>query len=468
MNSLATFYAHLLDRRADADAVREPAPEEQPRAWTERHLQCVWYDPALRPRLRDAETGEAVEVVDAGTWNLEAGPDFLNAVLRVGNDTFRGDVEVHVHPRDWDAHGHHKNPLYANVAAHVAYHPGPRPATLPPCARCVALAPLLAGLPAFSFDAIDVSRYPHVIFPLAPRPCEEALKKQPAANAARLLDAAGCYRLAAKAARFRERLARDTPGRVFNEDFFAALGYKNNAAPFRRLAQLYPPDAWPDAPRELHLAKLLGLARLLPPPDAAQDPDTRALLRRLWDYWWANTPARDWPVLQWDVAGRPQNAPFRRLAAAVALFTATPPLYAQLAAFDAASFATREWPRRAADLIASCSRWPEIETRLSLTQPAREPSVLLGEGRVAAILNNVVAPACLAVSPLPDGVVPVLPPEDISLPMRETANRLFGAGHDPALYANSGLRQQGLLQIWNNFCLAARSGCESCALPGSL
>lgn len=74
-----------------------------------------------------------------------------------------------MHPHDWAAHQHHKSPLYANLIAHVTYHPGARPATLPACAHCVALAPLLAGIPAFSFDEIDVTLYPHAVFPPAPR-----------------------------------------------------------------------------------------------------------------------------------------------------------------------------------------------------------------------------------------------------------------------------------------------------------
>jgi len=475
MQNLATFYAHLLRDCGNSNepaTLREPSLHEQtPRAWTERHLQCVWHDPALRPKkLLAAETNEPVEVVEPGAWNLEAGPDFLNAVLRVGSDqrVFRGDVEIHVLPQDWTSHGHHKNPLYQNVVAHVTYFPGPRPATLPACAHCVALAPPLAEIPGFSFDAIDVSLYPHANIPSTPRPCGEALKKLPATDAERLLDAAGCYRLAAKVARFRERLRHNTPARLFYEDFFGALGYKNNEASFRRLAQLYPPDTWPDAPRELHLAKLLGLGRLLPSPDETGDSASRALIRRLWDFWWANTPRDEWTPFAWDHSGRPQNAPFRRLAAAVALATARPLLHEQLAALDIASFTSRQWIRRASKIFSDYERWPEIEARLSLVQPATAPSALLGAGRVAAVLNNVFLPARLAETPLANDAIPVLPAENMSAPMRETAHRLFGPEHDTTLYASSGLRQQGLLQIWNNFCLTTRRGCETCALPAHL
>ena len=55
------------------------------------------------------------------------------------------------------------------------------------------------------------------------------------------------------------------------------------------------------------------------------------------------------------------------------------------------------------------------------------------------------------------------PSESISAPMRTMANRLFGRDHNPgALYSADGLRQQGLLQIFSDFCLNVRGDCAGC------
>lgn len=51
---------------------------------TERHVQAVWYDAALRPKQLFTRRGSAVTVVSPGEWNLGAGPDFRNAVLEIG------------------------------------------------------------------------------------------------------------------------------------------------------------------------------------------------------------------------------------------------------------------------------------------------------------------------------------------------------------------------------------------------
>ncbi|MCA1808565.1 MAG: DUF2851 family protein, partial [Lentisphaerae bacterium] len=68
-------------RLTGSDMVRERSAAF---GYTERHVKCVWYDPRLRPaRLHDMRR-EPVEVENPGRWNLEAGPDFLDALLLVG------------------------------------------------------------------------------------------------------------------------------------------------------------------------------------------------------------------------------------------------------------------------------------------------------------------------------------------------------------------------------------------------
>ena len=46
--------------------------------------------------------------------------------------------------------------------------------------------------------------------------------------------------------------------------------------------------------------------------------------------------------------------------------------------------------------------------------------------------------------------------------------RLFGRDHNPALYRASGLMTQGLLEIWNYFCLSSKTQCADCAFAAAL
>ena len=252
--------------------------------WTERHLQCLWFDPRYRPAALPLPGGETATVLDPGQWNLEAGPDFLNATLLIqpGARQVQGDVEVHVHPSDWDAHSHRDDPAYARVIAHVTWFSGPAPRTLPSGVLAFALAAPVLAQPCISIDDIDLKAYPYAVLPATPRPCEAFLKNDPD-RARAVLAAAGHYRLRAKAARIRAR--REQTGdrhQVFYEEVMTALGYKYNQSPFRTLARLLPAAAL-GVSRETAFARLLGAARLLPQPDAAPDEAGQRCIRTLWD-----------------------------------------------------------------------------------------------------------------------------------------------------------------------------------------
>ncbi len=63
--------------------------------------------------------GLSVSVLSPGRWNHDAGPDFLDARVRIGHRLFRGDIEVHRSASAWTAHGHHNDPHYNRVVLHV-------------------------------------------------------------------------------------------------------------------------------------------------------------------------------------------------------------------------------------------------------------------------------------------------------------------------------------------------------------
>ena len=127
---------------------------------TERHVQALWYDGDLRPAELATSDGAAVRVVHPGEWNLEAGPDFKNAVLEIGGRRVVGDVEVHIRPSDWTAHLHAGDVAYSNVVAHVTWMCGPAPASLPKGAVTICIGGVAAADPMFSPEQIDLAAYP--------------------------------------------------------------------------------------------------------------------------------------------------------------------------------------------------------------------------------------------------------------------------------------------------------------------
>lgn len=67
--------------------------------------------------------GEPLQVIKPGIHNRDAGPDFLDARIRIGDTVWAGNVEIHTEASLWFAHKHHQDRAYDNVVLHVVYTP---------------------------------------------------------------------------------------------------------------------------------------------------------------------------------------------------------------------------------------------------------------------------------------------------------------------------------------------------------
>lgn len=441
---------------------------------TERHLQCIWFDAALRPTTLKTRDGEPVTVVSPGRWNLEAGPDFIDATLLLDGPDRRqisGDIEIHIHPGDWDRHGHGSDPRYRRVIGHITYSPAAvSPRDLPPGTVEIALRDALAANPSFSMDSVDLTAYPYAVA-TEDCPCAAILASWHPDRTAAMLSAAGTFRLEQKAGRFAAQLRHRSADTILYLETMAAFGYKQNSSPFRSLAERVPLDVLqPLAPLDAY-ALLLGVSGLLPDaPSPRWSPETRALLRRLWDAWWPQQTGRSagcLPPDAWTLSSlRPQNHPVRRLAAAATLFAGDHgPLLPRI----------RSLLTKSGDLAALAPLFhppPPLDHwlwHLSLGTARRPaPVALIGDARRAAWCANVLLPLLAATGMDVTSLLPTLPPEETNSVMRQTAHRLFGRDHNPSLYSKSGLLQQGLMQLFHDFCLAERAGCATCPLPAAL
>jgi hypothetical protein len=89
---------------------------------SENLLQFIWqfrlYD-SSRPLL----TNEGLEaiVVHPGSLNKHAGPDFLEAKIKIGNTLWVGNIEIHLKSSDWKKHQHEQNENYSNLILHIVF-----------------------------------------------------------------------------------------------------------------------------------------------------------------------------------------------------------------------------------------------------------------------------------------------------------------------------------------------------------
>ena len=375
---------------------------------TERHLQALWYDRDMRPPVLLDREGREIRVANPGEWNLGPGPDFKNATLEIGRERRRvyGDVEIHLRPSDWTAHGHGEDAAYANVVAHVTWTDGPAPPTLPSDAFSIPVGNMIAAEIGFSPEQIDLTGYPFARLPIEDRPCRKIFDGNP--DLARtVLTNAGAKRLHVKSRHFAVELAASPGNReqVLYESLMESLGYRHNARSFKFIAQRIPYTSIISETENVECAYMAA----------------------------AN-------FVDWDMrCVRPNNSPQKRLAAAARFFAS-----GHMAELLSANDFSPDGCKKCIAILAKHG--------------------LMGKGRAAAVLANVLVPMALAEGRIsrPPGW---LPPEDLSSPMRLTAFRMLGRDHNPsAFYLNDGLRMQGLLQIHREFCLELYPDCATCGV----
>jgi len=73
--------------------------------------------------LLDLKTaqGELITIIKMGDYLELSGPDFFNAQIKIGNQKWAGNVEIHLKSSDWYLHNHEKDPAYKNVILHVVW-----------------------------------------------------------------------------------------------------------------------------------------------------------------------------------------------------------------------------------------------------------------------------------------------------------------------------------------------------------
>lgn len=87
----------------------------------EDFLHYIWKHKKVKTNQLKTVSGEAILITNTGMHNVNAGPDFFNAQLQIGDQLWAGNVEVHVKSSDWFLHNHEQDKAYDNVILHVVW-----------------------------------------------------------------------------------------------------------------------------------------------------------------------------------------------------------------------------------------------------------------------------------------------------------------------------------------------------------
>lgn len=85
----------------------------------ERLLHYVWKYKLYATTTLVTTSGNPITVIDPGMQNTNAGPDFFNAKLKIGETVWAGSIEIHDKASDWLLHQHNEDKAYDTVILHV-------------------------------------------------------------------------------------------------------------------------------------------------------------------------------------------------------------------------------------------------------------------------------------------------------------------------------------------------------------
>ena len=98
---------------------------------TERLLQYIWQFQYYNTGELSTVAGEPVQIIFPGQYNMNQGPDFSDAKIKIGATTWAGTVELHINTSDWKKHNHQQDNNYNNVILHVVWEDDTRANELP-------------------------------------------------------------------------------------------------------------------------------------------------------------------------------------------------------------------------------------------------------------------------------------------------------------------------------------------------
>jgi hypothetical protein len=90
-------------------------------AMKEDFLHYIWKFRLFNTTELLTTTGDTIKIISPGVHNFNAGPDFLNAQIKVGGEMWIGHAEIHIKSSDWHRHGHTDDERYHNVILHVVF-----------------------------------------------------------------------------------------------------------------------------------------------------------------------------------------------------------------------------------------------------------------------------------------------------------------------------------------------------------
>ncbi|MBX2906499.1 MAG: DUF2851 family protein [Taibaiella sp.] len=413
-------------------------------------LQFLWQHNLYNTVGLVTTGGEPLVVVNSGRPNRDAGPDFAEARIKVGNTVLVGNVEMHMRSSDWFRHGHEKDPAYKNLILHAVYEND--------------IDDVAAGMPTVELkghiSAEVISRYSGLVGSREKLPCAGRL-----ASVKELTKESWLSRLLAE--RWEQKLgdwnvllqnsAEDWSNLLYWR-LAANFGFKTNAVPLLLLAQSLPlniPTRHKDNLMQLE-ALFFGQAGML---DSDFEDDYPRQLQREYDYLRKKYSLKPINAALWKfLRMRPANFPTVRIAQFAALVHKSLHLFSQIIEVHSVDKIVPLLDVRASEYWDRHFRFDESQDKAS--------AKVLGKSSIENIVINTVAPIQFlyasrqGTDKLQEQSLQLL--EDV--PAEENSIIRIWAENNWA--PENAAQSQAMIQLYNNYCSGRK--CLDCAIGLSI
>lgn len=413
-------------------------------------LQFLWQHNLYNTVGLVTSGGEPLVVINSGRPNRDAGPDFAEARIKVGNTVLVGNVEMHMRSSDWFRHGHEKDSAYKNLILHAVYEND--------------IEDVAAGMPTVELkghiSAEVIARYSGLVASKEKLPCArrlEAVKE--------LTKESWLSRLLAE--RWEQKLgdwnvllqnsAEDWSNLLYWR-LAANFGFKTNAVPFLLLAQSLPlniPTRHKDNLVQLE-ALFFGQAGML---DGDFNDDYPRQLQREYDYLRKKYSLKPINRALWKfLRMRPANFPTVRIAQFAALVHKSLHLFSQIIEVHSVDKIVPLLDVRASEYWDKHFRFDEAQDKAT--------AKVLGKSSIENIVINTVAPIQFlyasrqGTDKLQEQSLQLL--EDV--PAEENSIIRIWAENNWA--PENAAQSQAMIQLYNNYCSGRK--CLDCAIGLSI
>ncbi len=197
----------------------------------ENLFQFIW-----KHRLFDAKNlktthQQEIVILQTGELNTNAGPDFLEAKIKIGTTTWAGNIELHLKTSDWKKHHHSGNKNYEKLILHVVFEND---------------VEINLDCPTLelknNIDATLLNKYNSLMENNYFIPCEKLISSVPLISKMQQLDKVLLERLMQKSTTINELLVlyKNSWQEVFYILLAQSFGLKINSFPFETLAKRIP------------------------------------------------------------------------------------------------------------------------------------------------------------------------------------------------------------------------------------